>query len=189
MNALIVGILAGLISGIILYVLTHFFLKLFRPELCISSKIAESTSSDLLNNTYRIKVQNLSKRDVGDITIKISYRSKTKGHYTFSVKDVPLLHSKRKEGNSITAKINPTQISEDRAETVREFFSGNPTGFIEVEISYSDKSPWYFLWSGIRWSAVQRYRSADVIVENSFFVESSMDPESLLDYKNRYNNC
>lgn len=181
--------ITGIVSGVIAYFLTHWLLWMFRPNVCVSSKIAESISSDLRNNTYRIKIQNFSKRDIGDITIKISYRSKTKGHYTFSVKDVPILHSKSKQGNNITAKLKPTQISEDRAETVREFFSVNPTGFIEVEVSYSDKSLWSFLWSGIRWSAVQKYCCADVIVDNSIFVESSMEPESLSDYKNRYNNC
>lgn len=179
----------GILSGIASYFLVHLFLSLFRPKVFISSRIAESSSFDSQDYTYRIKIQNLSKRDIGDITIKISYRSKTKGHYTYSVKDVPLLHSKDVQGSNITAKINPTQISEERKETAREFFLGNQGGFIEIEMSYSDKSPWSFIWGNIRWTASQRYCNADTIVENSIFLEGSLEPESLEDYKNRYNNC
>ena len=65
----------------------QLFLRCLRPKVVISNKIAESASSELIF-THRIKVQNLSKRDIGDISMKISYRSKTKGHYTFSVKDI-----------------------------------------------------------------------------------------------------
>lgn len=184
MNALAIGIVSGILS----YFVIQLFLRSLRPKVVISNKIAESASTELIF-TYRIKVQNLSKRDIGDITMKISYRSKTKGHYTFSVKDIPLLHSIDMQGNSITAKISPAQISENKTESVRDFFSNNPTGFIEIEMSYSDKSSWGFIWGNIRWTAVQRYSNADAIVENSIFVESSMEPESLQDYKNSYNNC
>lgn len=184
MNALAIGIVSGIAS----YFVIQLFLRCLRPKVIISNKIAESASTELIY-TYRIKVQNLSKRDIGDITMIISYRSKKKGHYTFSVKDIPLLHSKDTPGKSITAKISPAQVSENKTETVRDFFSNNPTGFIEIEMSYSDKSSWGFIWGNIRWTAVQRYSNADAIVENSIFVESSMEPESLQDYKNRYNNC
>lgn len=179
----------GILSGIVSYFLLHLLLRLFRPKVFISSKIAESSSFDSQDYTYRVKIQNMSKRDIGDITIKISYRSEKKGHYTFSVKDIPLLHGKNKQGKSITAKINPTQISGNRTESVREFFMENSKGFIEIEMSYSDKSPWCFLWSDIRWTIIQSYRSSNSIMEDSIFVEDSLEPVSLLDYKNRYNNC
>ena len=179
----------GILSGIVSYFLVHLLLRLFRPEVFISSKMAESSSFDSQDYTYRVKIQNMSKRDIGDVTIKISYRSKTKGHYTYSIKDVPLLHSKDVQGNNITAKVNPTQISEERRETVREFFLRNRGGFIEIEMTYSDKSPWAFIWGNIRWTAIQRYPNADAIVEDSIFLEASLEPVSLQDYKNRYNNC
>ena len=178
----------GILSGIISYFLVHLLLRLFRPKVFISSKIAES-SYDSQNYIYRIQIQNMSIRDIGDITIRISYRSEKKGHYTFSVKDIPLLHAKNKQGKSITAKINPTQISGNRTETVREFFLKNSKGFIEIEMSYSDKSPWCFLWSNIRWTSIQVYPCINSIMENSIFVEDSLEPVSLTDYKNRYNNC
>lgn len=184
MNALAIGIVSGIAS----YFVIQLFLRCLRPKVIISNKIAESASTELIY-TYRIKVQNLSKRDIGDITMIISYRSKKKGHYTFSVKDIPLLHSIDLQGNSFTSKINPAQISESKIEPVRDFFSNNPTGFIEIEMSFSDKSSWGFIWGNIRWTAIKKYSSANDIVENSIFVESSMEPEPLQDYKNRYNNC
>ena len=189
MEALFPGILSGVISGLFSYILVHACLRLFRPNVLISSKIAESTSFDSQNSIYRVKILDDSKRDIGDITIKISYRSITKGHYTFSVKDVPLLHSKKKEGNGITAKIKPTLITGNRKETVRDFFSDNPAGYIEIEVSYCDLSSWSSIWSGIRWTVVQRYNGSEAIVEKSFFPENSTEPEFLQDYKNRYNNC
>lgn len=186
--SLLVNLYIGLVTGIISYFLVQLLLKLFKPKVEISSQISESNS----DNTYRIKVQNKSKRDIGDIVIKISYRSKVKGHYTYSVKDIPLLHSVDKEGNSVTARIKPAQLSGNREESAKDFFTNNPSGFIEIEMSYCDKSLWSFIWNSTRWSVSKRYptdENKEPIIEKSIFVANSVEPVPLHDEMNRFMNC
>lgn len=178
------SLLIGLIAGIVSYFLVQLLLKCLRPRVFISEKIGKSK----IDNQYRIKVSNLSKRDIGDIVIKVSYRSKTKGHYTFSVKEIPMLHSCDSPGNSITAKINPAKIAETREESVEEFFDNNPKGFVEVEMTYCDKSPLGFLWGNIHWTEPRKYDNTETIVHNAVFLENSCEPQTIMEGPS-YKNC
>ena len=183
--------LVSIIGGIIASLLISLEVRWCKPKLKISEKIAEK------DGQFKYKIQNNSNRDIGDIYIRVTYRTTTKGNHSYSEKSCPVLHGKKESAgnnyNEITirfdnakliqtkgpAKTNDTKQNietELSEETIQSFFQNNADGCVELEISYYDYN---LVYGAVRRFAHQKYESKNCIVLDSFFPNGSLEPTKL----------
>ena len=115
---------ADIVSGIIAGLISSFMLSLFiwrnNPKIKISKEIAEE------DGKYRFKIQNNSNRDIGDTSIRITYRTTKDGTSTRTYNS-PILYSKKKSKNShyneVRIRIRNTNWNNETDLSVYEFFT------------------------------------------------------------------
>ena len=179
--------LASIIGGIITSVLISLEVRWSKPKLEISEKIAEK------DGQFKYKIQNNSNRNIGDIYIRVTYRTTSKGHHSYSEKSIPVLHGKKESGknhhNEITVRFDNAKLTkpsngtsqtkqdtEPFEETILDFFKNNPDGCVELEISYYDYN---LIYGAVRRFKYQKYETTKCIVLNSIFTDGSLEPISL----------
>ena len=187
----IATILVSIIGGLITSLLISLEVRLFKPKVLISHKIAEK------DGQFKFKILNNSNRNIGDIYIRVTYRTTTKGNHSYSEKSCPILHGKKESKsnhyNEITvrfdnAKLNPTKTlvepnhttqgieNKPIEETIEDFFRNNADGSVELEVSYYDYN---LIYGAIRRFKYQKYETINCIEFNSVFVEETLEPRKL----------
>lgn len=185
--------LVSIIGGIIASVLISLEVRWSKPKLEISEKIAEK------DGQFKYKIQNNSNRDIGDIYIRVTYRTTTKGNHSYSEKSCPILHGKKENKsnhyNEITVRFDNAKLSSPKTlvdpnhstqsaenkpleETIEDFFRNNANGSVELEVSYYDYN---LIYGAVRRFKCQKYETINCIEFNSVFVEESLEPKKLQD--------
>lgn len=186
----LVTIFVSIVGGLITSLLISLEVRWIKPKVLISQKIAEK------DGQYKFKIQNNSNHNIGDIYIRVTYRTTTKGNHSYSEKSCPVLHGKKESKsnhyNEITIRFDNAKLSSTKSlvehddttrskpleETIEDFFRNNANGSVELEVSYYDYN---LIYGAVRRFKYQKYETINCIEFNSMFVEESMEPKKLPD--------
>lgn len=175
-------IISGIIAGLVCSFTLSFLIWKSVPKIKISKYIAEE------DGKFRCKIQNNSKRDIGDTIIHVTYRTTKDGSFTYT-KNCPILYSKKnsKDGayNEFCMRIRNAVWNNKTELSVSDFYSlikNDNCCCIELEISYYDYNLFY---GSVKRFIIQRF-TYDSIVFNSYFPIGSLKPIPII--KNPDNN-
>lgn len=162
------GIIAGFISSFIL----SFLVWKNSPKVKVSKKIAEE------NGKFRYKIQNMSNRDIGDTSIRVTYRTTKEGTSTRTY-NCPVLYgkksSKRNFYNEARMRIRNTNWNNETELSVNDFFTSykdDNNCCIELEISYFDYN---LIFGAAKRFVLQKYTLEDIVF-HSVFPNGSLEP-------------
>lgn len=174
-------IISGIIAGLVCSLTLSFLIWKSGSKIKISKHIAEE------NGKFRCKIQNNSKRDIGDTIVHVTYRTTKEGSFTYT-KNCPILYSKKnsKDGayNEFCMRIRNAVWNNKTELSVSDFFSlieNDRCSCIELEISYYDYN---LIYGAVKRFIIQRY-TYDCIVFNSYFPTGSLKPVTSFKCRNK----
>lgn len=170
---------ADIVSGVIAGFISSFMLSLLvmknSPKIKVSKKIAEE------NGKFRYKIQNMSNRDIGDTSIRITYRTTKDGTSTRTY-NCPVLYSKKSSKynfyNEARMRLRNTNWKNETELSVNDFFAlykDDSFCCIELEISFYDYN---LIFGSAKRFVLQKY-TYDSIEFNSVFPKGSLKPISI----------
>ena len=188
------GIVSGLVATLFLYIVR---VRYTIPDFKISDEIVEFAGK------YKFKIQNLSKRALSNIKIRITFRTNSKGSPTFPNDNVPILHGKNEKGvkeeyysmyeheieiegvrlrktNNYIGNIDKKNELEGREQTrkesVLEFLQKNEKGILEIVITYDDH---HKIFGSVSRSLSKQYSGTECIKRSSRFIKGQLKTEEI----------
>lgn len=196
---LLFGFFSGIISGIIATLYMYFLRTKRAPEFEISDAIVE------YNGKYSFKIQNLSKRTLSNINIRITYYTLQMGNPTFIIEKAPVLRGKNEDGvkesyygmyesvieieavrkrkratymGAVNRKDELDKNEKPQIVPINEFFRENNDGFLEIAITFDDQ---HKVFGNVQRFKTKQYKNENCIRFNSRFKDGELETTKIVD--------